>query len=138
MIKITSIRAKCIGQMWSILFLLSMCTMEFIRIKLLFLIFALIPASKSEYVISPNFTVQHGHELQKAIDNVISHSPLSKKILEKTFEEGLGHKEYNDIETCKNSIKYNIKGNFNLSSHNLICKCYHNDLYFYFYHLNIQ
>ena len=98
--------------------------MELISIKLSFLIFALIPLSESSNVISPNITLQHDQELQKAIDNVISRSPLSKKILEKTFEEGLGHKEYNDIETCKNSIKYNIKGNFNLSSHNLICKCY--------------
>ena len=98
--------------------------MEFISIKLSFLILAFIPLSESRNVISPNLTIQHGQELQKAIDNVISHSPLSRKILEKTFEEGLGHKEYNDIETCKNSIKYNIKGNFNLSSHNLICKCY--------------
>ena len=106
--------------------------MEFIRIKLIFLMFVLIPLSVSEYVISPNLTIQHGQELQKAIENVISHSPLSKKILEKTFGEGLGHKEYNDIETCKNSIKYNIKGNFNLSSHNLICKFYHKDLRFYF------
>ena len=103
--------------------------MEFIRIKLIFLIFASIPLSESSNVISPNLTIQHGQELQKAIDNVISHSPLSKKIFEKTFGEGLGHKEHNDIETCKNSIKYNIKGNFNLSSHNLICKLYYNNLY---------
>ena len=93
--------------------------------------FVLIPLSESEYVISPNLTIQHGQEFQKAIDNVISHSPLSRKILEKTFGEDLGGKEYNDIETCKNSIKYNIKGNFNLSTHNLICKFYGNNLYFY-------
>ena len=107
--------------------------MEFIKIKLIFLIFALIPVSQSEYVISPNLTVQHGQELQNAINNVISHSPLSKKILEKTFGEGLGHKEYKDIKTCKSSIKYNVKGNFDLSSHNLICKFYHKVIRFYFY-----
>ena len=111
-----------------------MFTMEFITIKLIFLMFVLIPLSESEYVISPNLTIQHGQELQKAIDNVISHSPLSKKILEKTFGDGLGHKEYCDIETCKNSIKYDKKGNFNFSSHNLICKFYYNDLYFHLYH----
>ena len=128
-LKVTNFRSKCIVPIWSVDFVLNMATMEFIRIKLIVLMFALIPVSESEYVISPNLTAQHGQELQKAIDNVISHSPLSKKIFEKTFEESLGHKEYNDIETCKNSIKYNIKGNFNLSSHNLISKFYYNNLY---------
>ena len=107
-----------------------MCTMEFITIKFIFFMFALIPLSESSNVIPINLTVQHGQELQKAIDNVITHSQLSKKILKKTFGEGLGHKEYSDKETCKNSIKYGIKGNFNFSSHNLICK-------FYYFFLNI-
>ena len=37
-------------------------------------------------------------------------------------DEDSGNEEGYDMSTCKSLIEHNVKGSFNLSAHNLICK----------------
>ena len=43
-------------------------------------------------------------------------------------EEDSGNADSYDMSTCKSLIEHNVKGSFNLSAHNLICKLWYVNL----------
>ena len=44
-----------------------------------------------------------------------------KRLLDDNDQDS-GNEESYDMSTCKSLIEHNVKGSFNLSAHNLICK----------------
>ena len=49
-------------------------------------------------------------------------SDKTGKELSDDNEEDSGNADSYDMSTCKSLIEHNVKGSFNLSAHNLICK----------------
>ena len=96
--------------------------MEFPKIAAILCICVLSVSSNTTHEVSQDDTDSQAHTKINEDEHGTDKKRKEYKRLLDENDEDSGNEEGYDMSTCKSLIEQNVKGSFNLSAHNLICK----------------